>query len=187
MNTKHKFAPFATRPNLNPKMFDPNDQTYIPDRSIDDSKIRGLSVRRVQMLGAKVYNSATQTITSNTTWHDVTFDTKAFDEGNLWRVSDPTTFTIPYAGVWTVSAFISYQADPADYRHLQLLKGATTLIRTVTAAINGFQTDVFISADFKLASGDTLKLQTRQASGGALDIEDGEDDNFFSAVYRGPI
>lgn len=187
MRKKYTFAPFATRPNLNPKAFDPNDQTYIPDRSIDDPKVRNLSVRRIQMLGAKVYNSATQSIASNSTWHDVTFDTKSFDEGNLWRVSDPTKFTIPYAGVWTISAFISYAADPTDYRHMQILKGATTLIRTVTNAINGFQTDVFLSADFRLSAGDVLKVQTRQVSGGALNIQDGEDDNFFSAVYRGPI
>ncbi len=187
MKKKYKFAPFATRPNLNPKAFDPNDQTYIPDRSIDDPKIHHLSVRRIQMLGAKVYNSATQSIASNSSWHDVTFDTKTYDQGNLWRASDPTKLTIPYAGIWTVSAFISYAADPTDYRQMQILAGGTTLIRTVAIAVNGFQTDVFLSSDFKFVAGRVLTVQTRQASGGALNIQDGEDDNFFSAVYRGPI
>jgi hypothetical protein len=187
MNTVHKFAPFATRPNLNPKLFDPGQQTFVPDRSLDTDKVREISVRKIHMLGAKVYNSATQSIPSNSTWHDVTFDTKTFDEGDLWRVSDPTKLTVPYAGIWTVSAFISYAADPTDYRHMQILAGATTLIRTVTNAINGFQTDLFLSADFKFVAGRVLTVQTRQVSGGALNIQDGEDDNFFSAVYRGPV
>lgn len=187
MTKRKPFAPLATRPNLNPKPFDPNAQTFVPDNSLDTSKVRELSVTKVKMLGAKIYNSATQSIASNDTWHTVTFDTKTFDQGNLWRASDPTKLTIPYAGIWTVSAFISYAADPTNYRQMQILAGSTTLIRTVATAINGYQTDVFLSADFKFVAGRVLTVQTRQFSGGALNIQDGEDDNFFSAVFRGPV
>ena len=187
MTKRQPFAPLATRPNLNPKPFDPNAQTFVPDNSLDTSKVRELSVTKVKMLGAKVYNSATQSITSNTNWHTVTFDTNTFDQGNLWRVSDPTKLTIPYAGIWTVSAFLSYEDNTADYRHMQILAGATTLIRTVNSAITGFQTDLFLSADFKFVAGRVLTVQTRQQSGSTLNIADGEDDNFFSAVFRGPV
>src|SRR4051812_8000508 len=96
-----KFAPFATRPNLNPKRFDPNDQTFIPDRSLDTAKIKEISIRRVQVLGAKVYNSANQAIADDGSYHSLTFDTVAFDQGDLWVAASPAQLTIPFPGVWT--------------------------------------------------------------------------------------
>lgn len=184
-----KFAPYQTKPDLLPKQFDPAQQTFVPDLSLTNVKVHDISTTKVQMLGAKVYNSMTQSITSNTSWHDLTFDTKAFDEGNLWRVGDPTKFKIPYSGIWSVSVFTSWTADASDFRRLQLvLNASTTLLRFVAATLGDtVQTDVFLGSDFKLSAGDVLTAQARQASGGALDILDGEDDNFFCATFKGPI
>ncbi len=183
-----KFAPFHTRPNMSPKIFDPNQQTFVPDRSLDDSKIREVSVRRVQMLGAKVYNSATQNFADNGDYHNLVWDTKTFDEGNLWQAGDPNKLTIPYDGIWTVSCFISYAGDGTGNRRLQLTLNGNSLLRSVRENLGvSLQVDLFVTSDFKLTKGDVLRGQGQQDSGGALNIAAGEDDNFFSAVFRGPV
>ncbi len=184
-----KFAPFHPRPNMNPKIFDPNQQTFVPDRSLDDSKIRSVSVRRVQMLGAKVYNSATQSIASNSNYHSLTPDTRVFDEGNLWRSGDPTKLTMPFGGIWTVSAFASFSPDATNERGLQLLKnGATQLMRVVQPfPSSGTQATMLVISDFSFDKGDYVEAQVQQNRGSALDVAAGEDDNFFSAVFRGPV
>lgn len=189
-----KFAPFATRPNLNPKVFDPNDQTFIPDRSLDTSKVRKISVRRIQMLGAKVYRSTDQSIVDDGAFHTITFDTQAFDQGDLWSSGAATKLTIPYAGVWTITGFVSFEPDPvppgAGNRFLKITKnGSTTLVKEVLTNVGSV-----VSADMPalitddvFAAGDYVTLDARQGSGGPLKVLGGSTENFFSAMFRGPI
>ena len=180
--------PFGSFPRLNPKPFDPRESVFIPDLGVDDSKIRSVSPRKMRLIGAKVYDSATQAIADDAAYHALVFDTEAFDQGDLFASAFNTRLTIPYTGIWLVSAFISYAPNGSGLRRLRLRKNAATvLIEAIYDNLNTVNTTASVAAPFLLTAGDYIEAETRQNSTGNLNILAGEDDNFFSAIFLGAI
>lgn len=173
----------------NPIPFDPRTPTFTPLQSIHDDHITDLNSRKIRMFGVKVYNSGTQSIADDGSYHDVVWDTAEFDQGDLWTSDDSETITIKYAGVWIITGYVAFAADVDGIRRLRLvLNGSTNLQTSMNPSMGAAtETPVFISAPLLFDAGDTIKLQARQNSGAALNILGGSDDNFFSAIFQGVI
>ncbi len=177
-------------PRMNPRSFDPREITYLGDLSVSNDKISQVSPRKMKLIGAKVYEAGTQAIPDGLgTWTNVTYDTVAFDQGNLYRAAVPTRLTIPYTGIYLVTAFANFADTPLGQRLSRIrLNGASNLMQYGAASLNTADTPVFVSTTLLLNAGDYIQQQVDQNGGvGDLNLRGGEDDNFFTAIFLGAI
>lgn len=145
------FRPYHTRPSLNPKQFDPEQQTYVPDRSIGDAKISVISPRRFRLYGIRVYLGSDQTITSGAADADIAFDTVNFVSGFIRPTGTFNTVTIPYDGVysttlavqWSTSSvngrrsFITIAGGHAEFAEVQAYKDTAYTITSIRSLTQG--------------------------------------------------
>ncbi len=169
--------------------FDPRTPTFIPAESVASEHVRELNSRKLRLFGAKVYNSATQSIASDAAFHALTFDVAAWNQGGFWVSGTPTRLRIPFSGVYAITGFMAYAGAALGIRQARiLLNGATGLGRYKTATLGaGTGTEVSITTFQRLTAGDYIELEAQQDSGAGLNIQDGEDDNFFVIDFRGVI
>lgn len=187
-DTFRPVRPLAAFPAVAQTPFDPRSGTFVPDDSIEDQHISGVDARKINLLGAKVYSDVTQAIADDGAFHALVFDTEVWDEGEIWNDGNPTRLTIPYSGVYAISGFMSFADDPTGIRAARIQKnGVMGLGRVNVAAIAGFATDVAVHMIERFDAGDWIQLEARQNSGGDLDVEAGQDDNFFAIDFRGVI
>lgn len=113
---------------------------------------------------------------ANGAYTSISFDTETIDTDALWAIGDPTKLNFPYAGIWSVSAFIAYDASATGYRAL-LLKyvgvwGSVTVGGAQVPAVNGDYTYLNVSAIVESdSSGDYVFTQGWQNSGAPLIIQ----------------
>jgi len=184
--TFRPIRPFGTWPRLNPRSFDPRENTFIPDLGVDDGKIRQVSPRKMQLIGAKVYRSTNQTITTST-YTNMDFDVQEFDQGGLWKAGAPSRLTVPYAGIWFVSAHISFNNATGSTRRGNLKVSGTDAFDVGIGTADNGSTDVMVATPLRLVAGDYVTFQAWHNKGSDLDVAGGVDRNFLSAVYLGNI
>lgn len=166
--------------------FDPRTPTFIPVDSVMSEHIHGLVARKVRLLGAKVYRSTAQTITTATDTN-IQFDTEVFDQGDLFKSTANTRLTIGVPGVYNVAGYAEFVVNAVGDRVLKILKNGATAVAASGPTPTGPNARVSVAAPMRLAAGDYLQLEVRQTSGGDLDVNASENSNFLSAILQGTI
>ncbi len=143
--------------------------------SDDVTYLYGVS-QGVTFSGASVAHSGTQSIPDSTDT-DITLATEAWDYGAWW--SSGVSFTVPAgaipAGYTTIAclcvAHLRFIADATGGRSIKLLvNGSVT--DTFTGTSDSVEKAVIqLTAFVIVAAGDTITIQARQTSGGALDLD----------------
>lgn len=182
--------PYRTWPVFEAQPFDPRQSTFIPDRSVDDDKIRSVSPRKVDLIGIKVHNAAASNSIADATDTTVTFDVITYVQG----VTEPigatfTTLTVPYDGVYLMLANVEWVSGDGErsvwfYLNSVKIEGDTRESSTAAAVVR-----VALGTTRRLSAGDTLALRVRQAQvvPGALSINTGEDNCSLALIYLGSI
>lgn len=127
---------------------------------------------------ARVYNTATQTLTTATNTV-VTFDSERYDVGSCHSTSSNTSrLTVPSGegGVYTIGASIGFAANATGERIVDILLNGTTIIARIRhPAGAASQIDMTITTEYTLAAGDYVEVQLYQNSGGNLNTVAGGD------------
>lgn len=180
--------PYGAFPSVQPQPFDPRSNVFIPDRSIHDAQMGdGISPRHLRLIGAKVYASAVQSIADDAAAHARTFNTVAFDTASMFSNS-ADTLTVPFSGMWLISALAEFAANATGRRRMRLLvNGSTDVSFNVDAASAGTTILTLLGIPRLMTAGDTLAYDLLQNSGGALDANGSEANCFLSAIYMGAI
>lgn len=122
---------------------------------------------------ARVFNSVAQSIATVTNTI-LTFDSERFDTDAIHSTTATTSrLTATTAGVYAISASIEWASVAAtDPRHIRLkLNGLTDIAKSRTAAPGGAVHEQSITTLYKLAAGEYVEVEVRQASGGALNVQ----------------
>jgi hypothetical protein len=172
-------------PPLNPVPFDPRISVFIPDRSVSDRHILDVSPRKMRLIGAKIYDSTTQTFTTAVE-ADKEFDTAAFDTAGMFN-NTGDVLTIPYPGIWLVTIYAEFAASAAGRRLARIKLNGSGALTTNVAAPSAGGGNLTLTTTMLLTAGDTLGMSCLQNSGGNLDTNSGESNNFLSAVLLGSI
>ena len=172
-------------PVLEAQPFDPRTSTFIPDLSVMDKHIAEVSPRKVRLIGAKCYDSTTQTIADDTATGKE-FDSTEFDTDGMFNNTNDT-LVIPYYGIWLVSAYCEFASNATGRRKLILqLNGADNIAFTANA-VSGAASQLAASFPLLLDASDTLGFDVYQNSTGNLDTSAGVANNFLSAIYIGSV
>lgn len=120
---------------------------------------------------AKVSLSVSQSVSSSTTTR-VEFDTVLYDEHGLWDAV-AFEFVIPagLAGLYVMTANLSFESDPSDERIFRIDSSQGVLASEQTPAVSGSATEASLAAQHRFAEGDTIHCEVFQNSGVALDIQ----------------
>jgi hypothetical protein len=183
--------PLKTWPKFNPAPFDPRASVFIPALSVDNANIRTVSPRKVDLIGIKVYDAGsnnTGIVDSTTT--SVNFDTVDLSQGFISPTAATfTTFTIPYDGVYLLTAGIEFAftgvtTDCNLYLHVNSSDTVGDSARTNT--IRNRRT---ISTTYQLTAGDTIGIRVRHEDAAAAnrDLSAGVDNCYLGAIYMGTI
>jgi hypothetical protein len=123
---------------------------------------------------ARVGNDADQTIpdAAGTT---VAFNTTIYDNQGLHNSSDNTLLTAPVSGVYVVSAYVLWEANPAGFRDLSIKKVGFTPANPIAAsgepaAPGAFTTAQNVTTQIRLSAGDSVEARVQQTSGGGLKV-----------------
>lgn len=180
---------FGEWPVLEAQPFDTRASTFIPDLSIDTSKVRELSAERVRGIGIKVYDangSASNTAIVDSTDTSVNFTTVDFAEGfDSPTGATFTTVTIPRDGVYLCIGTVewNYAGVNADTSLHFYVNGAKE--EGVAARVGTIKPRNTLAVPKVMTAGDTLGLRVRHEDSVAAnrDLEDGEFDCALSAIY----
>jgi len=138
--------------------------------------------------GARVYNSANETIT-DALLTLLTYDSERYDNGGLHStVTNTERLTAVKAGKYSISACVQWAYNSTGTRGLYVQSSAAGLIvgdhRPTSAAGNPIQN---VSTIFHLAAGDWVQVLVYQSSGGNLPvIVDGSFSPEFAMQWLGP-
>lgn len=121
--------------------------------------------------GARVYNSAAETIANNTLTA-LTFDSERYDNGGLHEsVTHPSRLTAVKAGKYLISAHIMWANNATGKRMLHLaLNGTTYLASDIRAAAISEYLAISVNTVHHLAATDYVEAMVYQNSGGNLDV-----------------
>lgn len=115
--------------------------------------------------------SGAATTTSNNTYTDLAVSTELIDSAGMHSGSNRYV-TIQTAGMYLFTATAQFDANNTGARLIRFQVNATTnyVVGQITAA--SATNDVYLNGTqpLSLAVGDTVRVQARQASGGALDV-----------------
>lgn len=184
--------PFGEWPVINASPADTRESIVIPDGSIDTEKVSELSVTKLTGIGIRVYNAAAANSINASSDTTVNFDTVDFAEGFDSPTGTFTTITIPYSGVYAVTAVIEWASGDMSrsvwlYVNSSKKEGDTRTAGDSTAAdVSGValaqrQT---VAATSVYTAGDTIGVRVRQniSSAGALSISTGSANCSLTAV-----
>ena len=173
--------PFGEFPPLEAKGFDTRTSTFIPDGSIDTSKVRELSVLRMRGIGAKIYEANAQTIAASATEATVSFDTTLFYEGMDAPASD--LITIPYNGVYLLSANLEWAGAAGETFAWFYINSAKKEGHAQSDA-SSVTTKVALTTVRRMTAGDTVGVRVKQTNGVATrDIGGGEESCSLTVVF----
>jgi len=179
---------FGEWPVLEAQPFDTRSSTFIPDLSVDNSKIRNVSPTKLDLIGAKVYRTTTQSI-DDATPTAISFDAEEFDAGDLWVSSAATKLTVPYEGIYSIVGYAEFAASATlTQARVYIYSNGAAIVKQKFLPIGAaVTTEMPIPYVGRFSAGDYLELYVRQTDSGsaALDTVAGVTGNFLSAVFLG--
>lgn len=151
-----------------------------PDVSLDPSAGQGVSLDERAIvpldslpgIGARVYRTADQTITTATSTALV-FTSERFDTGSFHDDSTNTTrLTIPANGIYLITATIRWGSDGVGVRQLSFqINGSTPISHDAIAPASGVSGTLMTSTTiYQMIAGDYVECIVRQTSGGNLAV-----------------
>ena len=132
------------------------------------------------------YSSAAGQSIPTSTNTIVDFDTKDFNshDGSV-VVGASWAYTVPVAGKYAIHAQVYYGADAVSYREFSIMKNGVEVAYTARTADTAIGTAMSISRTLQFVAGDTIAIQTFQASGGALGFLTNRNYNFVNITRVG--
>lgn len=119
--------------------------------------------------------------TSSGAYQDVTSWSAASQDTHGGFVAATGVYTVPVAGTYLVSASISFAANATGNRVTRIFKnGATVVCAAEFIASASITPPGVCTRTIALVAGDTLKVQTFQASGGTLAYQTASGYNYFN-------
>lgn len=135
-----------------------------------EQRLTDLERVEVGASGARVYNSANQSI-ANTTETVVAFDSERFDDANYHSTSVNTgRFTIPAPGRHHVGMHLRWAANGTGDRYAYFRLNGATNIGLFCIAGNAFVSAMSFSTYYNFDAGDAVEVIVYQSSGGALNL-----------------
>lgn len=123
-------------------------------------------------------HSASQELATDNTFYELAFNTETHDPGGMHDPAENTKITVPVAGLYWVTATLSFEADADGYRDVTVRKNGTNdVLRAQTAAspTAAVETVLPVAGLVKLAADDYLEVRGRHNAGGAIDAVGGVD------------
>jgi hypothetical protein len=120
--------------------------------------------------GARVYRSTSQAIGAGT-YVAVSFDTERYDTDANWTIGVPTELICKTAGVYIITAHVTFAAQTAGLKHFYIrLNGATIIAEqsSMTITTAGVPMEMSISTVWKLAINDYVELVVWETSAGTI-------------------
>ena len=142
---------------------------YIPTLSI--VRISGPSAIAANETVAAIYEMTANQSIPNTTETTITWDTKVRDTHGTMNASG--IFTVPVAGIYTVSSTVGYTNNSTGLRYMVLSQTGSATKDYRAMENNSPGTGAFVmcaTVGFNCRAGDTLFVRTYQSSGGALTL-----------------
>lgn len=163
----------STRWTIGPHFVPGADNSYdIGTSAVRIRNLYGAGTVFGRLVGARVRNSATQSITSavNTA---LTFDTEDIDTDAFHdNVTNPSRLTVPagLAGTYHISAGWLSAPNATGTRDIMIRVNGVTVIRTGRSTVNNAANGSFVNCEtmYTLAVGDYVEAVVAQDSGGAL-------------------
>ena len=126
-------------------------------------------------IGARVNNSALQTI-SNNTLTVVTFDEERYDTDTIHSTSSNTgRLTATTAGKYVITAHAIFASNTTGRRFLSIrLNGTTSIAEAEWDTNQGDQTRMNLATIYELSATDYVEMLVFQTSGGNLDVVQGD-------------
>jgi hypothetical protein len=123
-------------------------------------------------IGARVYDSANQSIVSGT-YTTITFDSERFDTDGIHSVvSNTDRLTAQRDGVYLISATIRFATNSTGIRWVGIrLNGTAYIVIADQNATSGYSTRITLTTLYELSTDDYVDLRVWQNSGGALNVE----------------
>ena len=117
--------------------------------------------------GAVVGRSAVLSTANNTNTY-VAMTTESYDYG--WHAASASAIVVPIAGVYLVTANVSFASNTTGIRSIAIQANRTTNLAVQTEDDPQGVTNISVSGLVYLAAGDDIELLAYQNSGGALDL-----------------
>jgi hypothetical protein len=134
---------------------------------------RQLFQAQEQRVAVHVTNNAAQSI-NNGAQVAINFQVESYDTHNMHdNVTNNTRLTCVIPGLYLVGATLSFGANAAGQRILDIIRfvSATTYVVSQTVPGSaGFNTLVSAAGIVRMVAGDYVEVQATQSSGGALNI-----------------
>ena len=138
------------------------------DEIIDGSL--GTSELSSAIPAARVTNSADESMRDRI-GGSLSFDSERYDTADMHTTTNNARLTAPVAGIYDVSASVTWSSDPDGSRFVGLKKNDATFIAAQTQpAIAGRPTDQDLSHQVLLREGDYVEVRARQVSNNALAV-----------------
>lgn len=134
----------------------------------------------------RVYNNAAIPVTSGA-WNALTFNTERWDTDSMHStVTNTGRITLNTAGLYIVTGHAEFAANATGVRGLQVLRntdadGIAQIYYQAAPATTG--TAITVATVWKFAAGDYIQLRAFQNSGGALNINYGGANTFFTPEF----
>lgn len=139
--------------------------------------------RAARGIGALVYRSTTQSIATATDVR-ISFNTEVFDTGSFWLIGSPTRLTVPTDGTYLVLGQATFVANTTGIRLVSIwLNGSRVSRSSQEGGGTSIRKSLFTSKILQLSASDYLELNVHQTSGGNLNINAGDDLNYFE-IWR---
>jgi hypothetical protein len=123
-------------------------------------------------ISARVYSTSSTTVPSGNDVQ-ISFEQERWDTADLHDSDPPQNkyLITPTAGRYLINGHVSWAADPAGSRRVQIRLNLTTIIASQWQPPVGDNiTNQSISTEYLLAAGDRLELEVSQTSGAPLDV-----------------
>jgi len=140
----------------------------------------------------KVYRATSAQSTTSSTVTPISFNGESADPWGMHDNSvNPTRLTCPadLAGVWRFTGQVQFASNATGIRELQLTLNGVLGIFAIRyyGAATGSVSIWSIVGMTQLAAGDYVELSVRQTSGGALNVDFGENITWLDAEWLGAI
>lgn len=135
--------------------------------------------------GAKIYNSANILTTSGVT-KVLTYDTERYDTNDFHSlVSNTDRITINEAGIYIITANVTFASNPNGWRELNFYASFGRLIGKIEiSACSTNITSLPLTTIYEFAKGEYFNSSVRQSSGVNVNINAGLDYSPELAIHR---
>lgn len=125
-------------------------------------------LKKWQPDGCRVYNTASQTIPTDTATA-ITFDSEVYDNGGLHStVTNTNRITIVTPGTYLITAHIEFASNATNSRFLYLHVNGTTTI--ANPSVSGASGQLGAAALYRFVATDWVQILVYHDSGGNLDV-----------------